>query len=212
MRPRRSFLEDKDQDLYYRGIIMTETNKFCPSCGNSIDGVQFCQQCGFQVKGSSSENPVGGSPTSTNISPTSTTNAASNYNPSTWNTLEPLISLAGKLSWILIVINIIVSIVVAALNLANLGNVGGFVWAIIGGLISLALAGIFVKPFAIMCGNKDWTGLLNDVWIFGRYRVPKMLVIGIALEIFTAGWGGLLVLIPAVLILILGPVKHQWEI
>ncbi|UYP45937.1 hypothetical protein NEF87_002222 [Candidatus Lokiarchaeum ossiferum] len=190
---------------------MTEENKFCPSCGASIDGVQFCQQCGFQVNQKSLEKPIEGNVTATNNSPTTTTTASPNYNPSTWNTLEPFISLAGKLSWILIVLNIIVSIIVAAVNLAEYGYVGAFVWAIIGGAISLALAGIFIKPFAIMCGKKDWEGLINDVWKFGKYRVPKMLVLGIILEIFTDGWGGLLVLIPAVLILILGPVKHQWE-
>ncbi len=92
------------------------------------------------------------------------------------------------------------------------GLVGGFVWAILGGVISLFLAGIFIKPFAIGCSNKDWAGLLNDVWIFGKKQVPKMLVVGILLEIFSDGWGGLLVLIPAIVIIILGPVKHQWDV
>ena len=128
--------------------IMSETTKFCPSCGNSVDGVQFCQQCGFEIK------PTPGTPPS-EVNSTDlkadhsiqTQTGANNYNPSTWNTLEPLISLAGKLSWILIILSTIISIIVAAVALANGGSGGSLIWSIISALISYALAGIFIKPF-----------------------------------------------------------------
>ncbi len=58
---------------------MGEKSKFCPGCGNSIEGVEFCQQCGMEVNKKATPNQSIASPSGEQA----TTSGAANYNPKT---------------------------------------------------------------------------------------------------------------------------------
>lgn len=220
-------------------LTMSESVKFCPSCGASINGGRFCENCGFDLK-STPKNPEGPTSASSNYSGSSPSpkSGAPYYNAETWKNLEPWISRAGEWSWILVIVSSIIGLIVSIVGFASglsawnnyqdaiagyedlfpytgaeMGTiVFGLIWAIISILITIVVAAIFIKPFAQRCKARDWEGLLNNVFVIAGYRIPKMLVLGIVLEIFTDFWGGLLVLIPAILILLIGPIKHQWKV
>ena len=154
----------------------------------------------------------------------------------TWSSIEKWVALAGKFSWVWLLIQILIGFIAvlgylaaiaawtiqiealaptdlfyAEFTAAKAQLVGQVVWYFIGVAVSLAAIIIFVRPFAAKCGERDWDFLVNDVIVIAGYRIPKMLILGVVLEIFTQGYGGLLVLIPVLLILFLGPVPVQWK-
>ncbi len=158
----------------------------------------------------------------------------------TWSSIEKWVALAGKFSWIWLLVQVLIGLIavigyfaliaayqaqldalvstdifyaefLAQWTAAKAQLVGQVVWYFISVVITLAALIIFVRPFAIKCGERDWEFLVNDVIVIAGYRIPKMLILGVVLEIFTQGYGGLLVLIPVLLILFLGPVPVQWK-
>lgn len=184
------------------------SEKFCPSCGTAITNEEiYCPNCGFEI---ASNKP--GAPTM----PEKSLHQRDTSKPSdsTWKSLEDWVVLGGEFSWILFAISIIIRIISTVTNgILPSGTKGlGFViWSSLSIAISVYLGVMFIKPFAEKCKAKDWYFLVNDVVTIGDYRIPKMLILGIALQIFSY-WGGSLVLIVAILIIILGPEKVNWKV
>ncbi|MHA1746336.1 MAG: hypothetical protein ACTSWW_10080 [Promethearchaeota archaeon] len=154
----------------------------------------------------------------------------------TWSSIEKWVALAGKWSWVWLLLQVVIGLIGTILAIAAIAVwsaqiallvptdlfyaeytaaraklIGEVVWYFIGVAISLAALILFVRPFAKKCGERDWGFLVNDVIVIAGYRIPKMLILGVVLEIFTQGYGGLLVLIPVLLILFVGPVPVQWK-
>ena len=158
----------------------------------------------------------------------------------TWSSIEKWVALAGKFSWVWLLLQIVIGLFItiaafapiaflqvqidalvttdalyelylAPLAAAKAQYVRAIVWYFIGAAVSITALIIFILPFAHKCGERDWEFLVNDVVVIAGYRIPKMLILGVVLEIFTQGYGGLLVLIPVLLILFLGPVPVQWK-
>ncbi len=185
---------------------MSNENKFCPNCGTDLEGGTTCSKCGFALDKEESSSEYG------------------NTNVNVWNAIEKYVVLAGKYSWVFLLINMIsyiiagISAIVAEVALSNLtggstsfGLLWAGIWMILGAIVSGALLYFFVLPFSKKVGAKDYPYLTNDVMLFGKIRMPKMLILGIILEIFTQGWGGLLVLMPGLCICFLGPVYMRWR-
>ncbi|MBD3338318.1 MAG: hypothetical protein GF353_04385 [Candidatus Lokiarchaeota archaeon] len=146
---------------------------------------------------------------------------------------EDIISLIGKFAWIIGVIDGILYILWGIWGLwwVNLAasaaqSVGVFsyiaadvtyltalyIWYIIGGIITIAVAILIVRPrFSAKCANKDWDFLLDDVITLGSFRIPFMLILGIILTIFGQWWGGVAILIPAIVLIFLGPKEYKWK-
>ncbi|MHA1520378.1 MAG: hypothetical protein ACTSRK_09360 [Promethearchaeota archaeon] len=185
---------------------MSNENKFCPNCGTDLEGGKTCSKCGFELdKGQNSVD-------------------YKNTNVNVWETIEKYVVLAGKYAWIFLLINMIAYIIAGISTIvvtvatskatgisASFGLLWTGIWMILGAIISGALLYFFVLPFSKKIVAKDYAYLVNDVILFGKIRVPKMLLIGIILEIFSQGWGGLFVLIPAICICFLGPVYMNWR-
>lgn len=151
-----------------------------------------------------------------------------------WKKIEDYVSLIGKWAWLILVINGIIYIIagiwglswtsVAASTATSVGvysYVAGdiayltatYVWYIIGGIITIVIAILIIKRrFSDYCAAKDWDHLLNDVLIVSNYRIPWMLIFGIVLTIFSQWWGGLSVLVPALLLIFWGPKEYQWKV
>lgn len=197
---------------------MATEQKFCPNCGAVIDGGSICGQCGFDLSAQNEE------PTTTNIHGTEHTIPYENTNVNVWNTIEKYVVFIGKWSWLGLIANILVYLVSGiiaivggiALNNTFAGSGGPLiatgVWALIGAVLTGLILTFFVLPFSKKIGAKDYTFLVNDVVVLGKIRIPKMLLLGIILEFFSQGWGGLFVLIPALCICFLGPAYMRWRV
>jgi len=125
---------------------------------------------------------------------------------------ESWVSFLGVIDWIVGIISGVISLILGFLTvpLILLGW-GNLVWLIISGIIAILLSFFIILPmFSIKCSKKDWDFLLNWVIPIGDIRFPWMLFWGIILEIFT-WWGGLFVIIPALVLLFAGPEKYEWK-
>jgi len=90
----------------------------------------------------------------------------------------------------------------------------GGIWWIIEAIIMIIISLFIIRPkFSKKCAEKDWDALLNWTLNLGGLRLSWMLIWGIILEIFSwYYWGGLAILIPAFLLLFVGPKEYQWTV
>jgi len=142
-----------------------------------------------------------------------------------WDVIEPNIVTVGKWAWIwpLIYAGIYIFLTiwpfyvwVTAYGLSGSDWWGPyflwFVYDVIYIIIAIIFTFVYVKPyFSNKCANKEWQWLVDDVFYFGSTRVPKMLVIGIILEILGRGYGGVTIIGPAIAIILWAPVKINWH-
>jgi len=132
----------------------------------------------------------------------------------------------GKWAWIIGFLNgilaiiaflayIIISLPVMTLYPPAAANIilGG-IWWIIEAIIMIIISLFIIRPkFSKKCAEKDWDALLNWTLNLGGLRLSWMLIWGIILEIFSwYYWGGLAILIPAFLLLFVGPKEYQWTV
>ncbi len=149
---------------------------------------------------------------------------------SSWEGVEGLASFLGEWAWIILIIEAVIFIfwgilglswfVVAGSAAQQPGAYAGqiafysiyYIMYLIGGILTIVLAIFFVKPrFSNKWADKDYDYLLNDVIKFGNVRIPTMLIIGIIIDIFLQFWGGLIILIPLLLLIFMGPKEYKWK-
>ncbi len=80
---------------------MSKIPKFCPECGVEMGGKPVCEKCGFDTK----------------ITEDKKMSEKKSGSSSTWDSLEPIVTFAGKWAWIWGVIVGIVYIIVALVAL-----------------------------------------------------------------------------------------------
>ncbi|MFW9938038.1 MAG: hypothetical protein ACFFD5_10345 [Candidatus Thorarchaeota archaeon] len=136
-----------------------------------------------------------------------------------------LASNIGKWAWIIGIINGVLGIIWFIYGISTylywLGILGplyvslsfSYTWNLITAIIIIAISFLIIKPkFSSKCAAMDWDSLYDWVLTLGSFRLPWMLVWGIILEIFGwYGWGGIAILIPALLLLFVGPKEFQWS-
>ena len=149
-----------------------------------------------------------------------------------WDSVKGIAIGMGKWSWIIILLEGIIFIIWGIYILAWAAFIGaqaeaadvvGYVAAdlasltmygimyLIGGILALIFSVAFVKPrFSNKWADEDYDYLLNDVIKIGSTRIPLMLIIGIILEIFLIGWGGLIIIVPLLLLIFMGPKEYKW--
>ena len=192
-------------------------SKFCPECGTEIpEGSNICENCGIELQ-----------------TQTTTTKAKKSAKPKKpagsndiWKTLEPIIvDWVGKYAWlILILIPLVILVITLATTIPALivalgfgvpviPETGTLIWSITSAIFEILLSWFWVKPkFSDRCASGDWDTLLDDVLVLGGYRIPWMLAMGILLEVFGYGWIGLVVLVPAIVIIFFGPRQpYNWK-
>jgi hypothetical protein len=141
-----------------------------------------------------------------------------------WDSVKGFAVWLGTYGWIFLLITGIVYIIVGfiyftgaaiwgpylpASNVATLALSG--VFYVIGGILTIIFTVIFVKPrFSNKWAEEDYDYLLNDVVTIGKTRIPLMLIIGIILEILLSGWGGLIIIVPLLLLIFMGPKEYKW--
>ncbi|RLI63706.1 MAG: hypothetical protein DRO88_09235 [Promethearchaeia archaeon] len=198
---------------------MSTEQKFCPNCGAILEGKSICSQCGFDMESQADAN------TKINTADAPGMISYENTNKNVWNTIEKYVVFTGKWSWLVLIGNILVYLIAGIIALiggialnrnigGNIGNaaIGSGIWMMIGAILSGLLIFFFVLPFSKKIAARDYNFLVNDVVVLGKLRLPKMLLLGIILEVFTQGWGGLFVLVPALCICFLGPAYMRWRV
>ena len=85
------------------------------------------------------------------------------------------------------------------------------IWNIIASIILIIFAFLIIRPrFSNKCAQKDWNYLLNDVLLIGNIRFPWMFIWAIIAEIL-GWWSGVLIIIPAILLIFAGPKEYKWK-
>ena len=142
------------------------------------------------------------------------------------------VSKLGKWAWIILILQSIISIIVQLILLSMaitaweasrpyydlLGLpmppllIGGFIWSLICAIIVLVVSFVIIKPkFSKPCGDKDWDALFEWTLTLGNFRIPWMLIWGIILTPFSWYYlAEVVVLIPAIMLLFVGPKEYNW--
>jgi len=150
-----------------------------------------------------------------------------------WISIENFVSFLGEWAWVILLIEGSIFILWGIIGLIWVSGAGAvaqqagaaglfavdlafyafwYTWYLIGGIITIVLAIIFVKPrFSDKWADRDYDYLLNDVIQIGSIRIPLMLIIGIIISIFLLIWGGLIILIPLLLLIFMGPKEYEWK-
>lgn len=143
-----------------------------------------------------------------------------------WDSVKGFAVWLGTYGWIFLLITGIIYIIggLALLTLAAIFVGYGIIgpqtlvettirgaYYLIGGILAIIFTVAFVKPrFSNKWAEEDYDYLLNDVVTIGKTRIPLMLIIGIILEIFLSGWGGLIIIVPLLLLIFMGPKEYKW--
>jgi len=136
-----------------------------------------------------------------------------------------LVSGLGKWAWIAGLINGIIEVIfgiyLLGLELAALALYGGYgyipsltgIWYIIGAIILIFVSFAIIRPkFSKKCAEKDWEALYGWTLPLGGTKIPWMFIWGIIFTIFSwYYWGGLFVLLPAILLIFMGPRAYNWS-
>jgi hypothetical protein len=79
--------------------------------------------------------------------------------------------------------------------------------------VGIVIAVFIIRPkFSKPCGEKDWDALYGWTLKLGGAYVPWMFIWGIILFLFGwYGWGALVVLLPAIMLIWFGPKKYDWK-
>ena len=132
------------------------------------------------------------------------------------------VSLIGKWAWIIVIISDLIGIfwslyslitLLALWGVFGLAGTGASAWNLIASIIGIIIALFVIRPkFSKPCGEKDWDTLYSWVLKLGGLNVPWMIVWGLLLFVFGwYAWGGLAVLIPAFMLIFMGPKEYKWS-
>ncbi|MFX1488757.1 MAG: hypothetical protein ACFFBI_06385 [Promethearchaeota archaeon] len=136
------------------------------------------------------------------------------------------VSWLGKLAWIIVIVSSALGIIFSIVSIAETVTfyttyLPGTpipiqfwpVWNIIWGIILILIAIIIIRPkFSKPCGEKDWDRLYDWYLKIGGAKVPWMFIWGIFYAIFGwYVWGAALILIPAIMLIWVGPRKYDWK-
>ncbi len=191
------------------------SSKFCPECGAEMGESKICEKCGYESKTKAKPKTK---EKEKEVKPKVKEEAHPN-----WPSVENFVSELGKWAWIIGIIDGIIYLIwgfvwlgqILAL-VAQYPNIltylpGVEIWYIVGGIVTIVFSFIIIKPrFSDKCAARDWDYLLNDVLQIGDVRIPWMLIWGILIEVFGQWWGGLPILIPALLLIFMGPKPYNW--
>ncbi|MHA1511625.1 MAG: hypothetical protein ACTSRX_07895, partial [Promethearchaeota archaeon] len=180
----------------------------CADCGTRLEGAKICPKCGLELP---EETPT--TVEEANAKKKSAPKSApKSGNDSTWDSLEEIISVGGWLSLYLLIIAALVLILQVILNFIA-GKTFLGILNTIGTVFTIYTIFTYGRIYSKKCKDKDWKFLMTDIFVIGKFRIPKMLAFGVLLAIFAQGWGGFLVYSTAFLIFFLSPEKgtHKWQ-
>ena len=128
--------------------------------------------------------------------------------PGSWQ-FASIVSALGKWAWIFGIINGIIELIWGIVFIFFFVGI----WNIIGAIILIFISLAIIKPkFSTKCAEQDWEALYNWTLDLGGTKIPWMLIWGVIFTIFSWWyWGGLFVLLPAILLIFVGPRPYNWS-
>jgi len=126
------------------------------------------------------------------------------------------VSQLGKWAWIIVIVSDLIGLIIAFGNIALFGIfalLAGSTWNIFASIIGIIIALLIIRPkFSNPCGEKDWDTLYGWTLSLGGLKIPWMFIWGLLLLLFGwYGWGALAVLIPAFMLIFVGPKEYNWS-
>ncbi len=123
------------------------------------------------------------------------------------------VSLIGKWAWLIGIISGVTNLMWGFLTIpVVIFGFGQPIWLIISGIIVILISFAITLPkFSKKCADKDWDILYDWILPIGKIRFPWMLLWGFIVGIFGYGWGGLAIIIPALVLLFAGPKPYEWK-
>jgi len=187
---------------------MSYFEKFCPECGQRLEGAKICPKCGFEIP---EETPTTAEEASKSVTKKATKKSTPRSgDDSTWKSLEDVIAFVGRFSWIILAFIAVILIIIAILSFIGSGIIAG-IWSLLSVAIMAYLVWTYGKVYSQKCKEKDWSFLVNDVLVIGSIQIPKMLAYGIVICIFTYGTGIILIVLPALLTMFMGPEEFSFS-
>ena len=100
--------------------------------------------------------------------------------------------------------------------LRSLGGTGAIfidwlLWTSFGVIFAIAISFVVVKPIGEKMKQEKWEEIVTDYSKFGKYQIPQILFWAIMEMIIISVWGGLLLLVVALLICVFSKYKGQIE-
>ncbi|MHA1340071.1 MAG: hypothetical protein ACTSRZ_12300 [Promethearchaeota archaeon] len=193
---------------------MSKSIKFCPNCGSELHGSTVCPNCGYGIEGKSYKPPTTSSTKAKTKSSSAkgdkTSEVTYGQENSIWNAFSPYMPKYSKYVWLILIIGSLINLLWAWIPFIFVPFPWWEFFSLIANVIIIFVyvQPVFVKHVAI----EEYKELLDDVFVFGNIRFPKVLFFGILTAIFGYGWLGSALLIPAVLIVFFGPYPFQWTI
>ena len=188
---------------------MSYFEKFCADCGTRLEGAKICPKCGLEL---SEDTPTTAEEANKMQAKKSAKKSApKTRDDSTWKSLENVIAFVGRFSWIILAIIAFFLIILAILNFIG-DIIGGGIFKLVGVAIMAYLVWTYGRIYAQKSKEKDWSFLVNDVLVIGSFRIPKMLAYGLVVCIFSYGFGVILIVLPALLIMYMGPEEFNWKV
>ena len=123
-----------------------------------------------------------------------------------WQFFKPFLPKIGKWSWIILMI---VGSIFLILDLLIAD-----IFGIISNIIIIVFTILWVKPvFSPALMEERYEDLLNETFNISTIRIPKMLAFGVLFEIFGDGWVGIIILIPAIVLIFFSAyIPYNWNV
>lgn len=168
---------------------MNQTIQFCPECGDPVPDAVKCKKCGYDGSTSKIGSPF-------------TTEKRLNR----WTKVKAPIKWIGTYAWLITSIIAFGFFIFGFIRIFTRNSLWSFIfWG-----IAFGLSIYFLKPYSEKYKEEQWYYLVNDVWVLGKLRIPKLLILSISIDILLLGFGGLFVVIPIILVIFLGPTPIKW--
>lgn len=199
---------------------MSNRIQFCPECGRPIGVNDICENCGHNISEQADPQETLSSPTesneniaTTNQTQVDSTETQTRYNPNRklWDQIERAVVISGSYGWIFSAVLSLMFLIFAFVGVVASFSAKFLIDLLFSGF-ALFLSIQYGKPFSERVKARDWYYIVNNVWIIGSVRIPKLFIIGIVLVPLLNWWGGLVILLPVMAIIFLGPVPAQWSV
>ncbi|UYP44315.1 hypothetical protein NEF87_000600 [Candidatus Lokiarchaeum ossiferum] len=190
---------------------MSNRSQFCPECGRPLGINDVCENCGHNINLQVETQENLSSPAEKKENESITNQTHINPHRHLWNPIEKVVVILGTYGWIFSAAISLLFLILSFIGVIASFSANFLIDLLFSGF-ALFLSVQYGKKFAERVKARDWYYIVNNVWIIGSFRIPKMLVIGLILVPLLNWWGGWIILLPVIAITFIGPVPTQWSV
>lgn len=188
------------------GEIMTLETSYCPDCGTMLTEVNNCPVCGKDLQIIHKEAEKSKQDSIEIEAPADMLKLGSEK----WQKMEPIMFSIWTWAWLITGLIGLILWIISFVRLFQF-RFGRLIYFLLNsGAIFLILlyGGLYNRKIQV----RDYHFIKNDAISIGMIQIPKILFITFLISIGLYWVGGILVFIPAILIIFLGPGKMRWRL